>query len=220
MQVEIRTGFRRTARLIREDRAFRRAASRMPRPVPWEWAKTRLTPLLAQPHIDLPGEERVRTTAEPGCAIEFGIDLGGHFPIVDRIVAERWECSVEQLRDVALANLERRLAAVPPTAVQHAVMSGRAFRLLRTPLGCASSVLLVPGQLARLFGGHDQIFAAPGRHTLMSFPAASPMMGVADIVVEIEQNELAPLLLSPFGFADGEIVWEPEFDDLDEDDVG
>ena len=39
MQVEIRTGFRRTARIIKDDRAFRRAANRMPKPVPWEWAE-------------------------------------------------------------------------------------------------------------------------------------------------------------------------------------
>ena len=131
MQVEIRTNFRRTARIIKDDRAFRRAAARMPKPVSWDWARPRLMPLLAQPCIDMPGEQRIRTVAAIGCAIEFGIDLGGHFPIVDRVVAERWECTVDQLRDVAMANLERRVGAMSTTAVQHAVMSGRAFRLLR-----------------------------------------------------------------------------------------
>jgi hypothetical protein len=225
MQVEIRTGFRRTARIIREDRAFQRAAAKMPRPVPWEWAKPRLMPLLAQPCIDLPGEHRIRTVAAPGCAIEFGIDLGGHFSIVDRVVAERWECTIQQLHDAAMDNLRRRIAAVPTTAVQHAVMSGRAFRMLRTPPGCASSVLLVPDELQRLFGGHDQILAAPGRHTVMSFPADAPTLAVAEIVVEIESSELAPLFLSPFGLYDRELIWEidgaiDEDDDDADDDVG
>jgi hypothetical protein len=222
MHVEIRTGFRRTARILSDDRAFRRAAARMPKPVSWDWARPRLMPLLAQPCIDLPGEERIRTVADLGCAIEFGIDLGGHFPIVDRVVAERWECTVAQLLEAAMSNLARRIAAVPGTAVQHAVMSGRAFRMLHSPAGCASSALLVPDQIRRLFGTQDQLLAAPGRHTLMSFPADAPTLAVAEIVVDVEQSELAPLFLAPFGMWGGEIIWESDevIDELDEDEVG
>jgi hypothetical protein len=220
MQVEIRTGFRRTARIIKDDRAFRRAASKMPKPVPWEWARPRLMPLLAQPCIDMPGEERIRVVGRPGCAVEFGIDLGGHFPIVDRIVAERWECSADQLHDAAIENLARRVEAIPATAVRHAVMSGRAFRMLQSPAGCASSVLLVPEQVKRLFGGQDQILAAPGRHTLLSFPMDAPTLAVAEIVVDMEQSELAPLFLDPFALCDGEVIWEGDLvDDLDDDDL-
>jgi hypothetical protein len=218
MQVEIRTGFLRTARIIKDDRAFRRAANKMPKPVPWEWARPRLMPLLAQPCIDQPGEERIRVVGRPGCSVEFGIDLGGHFPIVDRIVAERWECSVEQLQEAAMANLARRVAAIQPTAVQHAVMSGRAFRMLQSPAGCASSVLLVPDQVKRLFGGQDQVLAAPGRHTLLSFPMDAPTLAVAEIVVDMEQGELAPLFFDPFALCDGDVVWEGDLTgDLDDD---
>ena len=208
MQVEIRTNFRSTARIIKDDRAFRRAAARMPKPVPWDWARPRLMPLLAQPCIDMPGEQRIRTVAAIGCAIEFGIDLGGHFPIVDSVVAERWECSVEQLRDAALENLARRAAIIQTTAVQHAVMSGRAFRMLQAPAGCASSLLLVPEQIKRLFGAQDQILAAPGRHTLLSFRMDAPTLAVAEIAVDVEMSELMPLFLDPFAMYDGEVIWE------------
>jgi hypothetical protein len=219
MQVEIRTNFRRAARILKDDRGFRRAAARMPKPVPWDWARPRLMPLLAQPCIDMPGEERIRTVAAMGCAIEFGIDLGGHFPIVDRVVAERWECSVEQLRDAAMENLARRAAIIQTTAVQHAVMSGRAFRMLQAPAGCGSSVLLVPDQIKRLFGVHDQVLAAPGRHTLLSFPMDAPTLSVAEIAVEVEQSELTPLFLDPFALYDGEVIWEGDdaYDDVDDD---
>jgi hypothetical protein len=217
MQVEIRTNFRRTARIIKDDRAFRRAAARMPKPVSWDWARPRLMPLLAQPCIDMPGEQRIRTVAAIGCAIEFGIDLGGHFPIVDRVVAERWECSVEQLRDAALENLARRAAIIQTTAVQHAVMSGRSFRMLQAPPGCASSLLLVPEQIKRLFGPQDQILAAPGRHTLLSFPMDAPTMAVAEIAVDLEMSELMPLFLDPFAMYDGEVIWEGDHG-MDEDD--
>jgi hypothetical protein len=38
--------------VVREDQAMRRAARQMPKPVPWEWAKPRIVPLLAGPYFD------------------------------------------------------------------------------------------------------------------------------------------------------------------------
>jgi hypothetical protein len=78
--------------------------------------------------------------------------------------------------------------------------------------------LLVPDQVKRLFGGHDQVLAAPGRHTLLSFPLEAPTLGVAEIVVDMEQGELAPLFLDPFALCDGEVIWEGDLsEDLDDD---
>ena len=78
--------------------------------------------------------------------------------------------------------------------------------------------LLVPDQVRRLFGGQDQVLAAPGRHTLLSFPMDAPTLAVAEIVVEMEQSELAPLFLDPFALCDGEVIWEGDLvDDLDDD---
>jgi hypothetical protein len=216
MQVQIRTSFQRTARLIRNDRAFIRATRKMPRPVPWEWAEPRLMPLVASPRNDKPGEELVRASSDVGCAIEFGIDLGGHFPLVDRSVAERWEMSAEQLRAAATANLGRRAPAIPASAVRTAVRSGRVIRVLRHPVGCASSLLLAPQELRRLFGSHDQVFGAPGRHTLVSFPIDTPASTVAELHVEMEMDELVPLFLQPLALIDGRLVWsDTELDDED-----
>ena len=129
---------------------------------------------------------------------------------------------MEQLTDVAMTNLERRAASIRPSAIQHAVMSGRSFRLLHSPTGRASSVLLVPDQLKRLFGSQDQMLAAPGRHTLASFPMSMPTLAASEIAVDLEQDELAPLFLSPFLLCDGELFWDADelTDELDEDDVG
>jgi hypothetical protein len=207
MQVLVRTSFRRVARLVRNDREFLRATRRMPRPVPWDWAAPRLMPLLAGPRNDAPGEELVRGTSATGCAIEFGIDLGGHFPLVDRSVAERWETSLAQLAATAAANLERSAAAIPPAVVRTAVRSGRIVRFLDRPAGCASSLLLSPAQLRRLFGEHDQVFGAPGRHTLVSFPIEMPTETIAELHVEMESDELFPLFLQPFQLVDGQLIW-------------
>ncbi|MEP7378900.1 MAG: hypothetical protein ABI725_04990, partial [Chloroflexota bacterium] len=128
------------AHIVKEQRAMARAARRMPKPVPWEWAKPRLLPLLSGPVIDPPGLPTVRTTAGPGCAVEFGLDLGNVFPVVDALVAERWECDATQLLDVSLANLRRRVSILSPASVSTGVLSGRITRVFRQPGWAASLV--------------------------------------------------------------------------------
>ena len=56
----------------------------------------------------------------------------------------------------AIENLARRASIIQTTVVQHAVMSGRAFRMLQAPAGCASSLLLVPEEIKRLFRPFSQ----------------------------------------------------------------
>jgi hypothetical protein len=201
------------AHIVKEDRAIARAAKRMPKPVPWEWARPRLVPLLAGPRFDPPGEELIRSVAGPGCAIEFGIDLGGVFPVVDASVAERWECSADQLRDMALANLRQRVTRIGPRAAAAGTLSGRIVRLLRQPRGLAASCVFLLDELTRLFGSHDQVLAAPSRSLLVSFPMNTPAEVLADAVVDLEMGEPLPLLLDPFVLLDGELHWQPGDED-------
>jgi hypothetical protein len=218
LQVNVRTGVGTALALLREHRALVRAAKRMPKPVPWDWARPRLVPLLAGPMIDPEGEHPVRSVMEPGVAVTFGIDLGEAFLLVDEPVARRWECTTEQIRDAALANLERWAARLEPRIVQTATMSGHQIRLIQRRPGWASSLLLVPDQLKRLFGSHDQVFGAPCRDTLLSFPTSIPSRLAADIEVDFEQGAMYPLFLDPFGLEDGIVHWsgagEYDSDDL------
>jgi hypothetical protein len=209
----LRRALRVTYDIVREQRDLHRAAKRMPRPVPWVWAEPRLLPLLAGPYIDPPDLALVRTEVDPGCAVVFGLDLGGIFTNVDTAVAERWECSTGQLLDAAMTNLRQRTAAIPPTAVVQASFSGRIARLLRLPGGWASSVLLVQEDLVRLFGSHDQLFAAPDRSTLISLPVDMPGNIAGDIVVDLEMGATYPLMLDPFLLQDATLYYQPTDDD-------
>jgi hypothetical protein len=193
--------------MLREDRAARRALRRMPKPVPWEWAQRRLVPLLAGPRIDEPGEPIVRATMDPGVAVIFGIDVGAAFPTVDAAVAARWECSPAQIQDVAMANLKQWTARLEPTIVRGATLSGHHVRMIEKQPTWASSILLVPDQLRRLFGSHDQMFAAPRTNTLLGFSLDVPTRVAADIVVDFEAGAPYPLMLDPFRLEDGELTW-------------
>src|SRR5216683_118667 len=112
-----------TANVTRRQRRLRRAFRAMPNPVPWDWAAPRLMPLLSGPQFDDPDLPLVRVTSELGPTIEFGLDLGGVFATVDRRVAERWECTSEQLLLRGIANLRDRAAQIAPDQVVAGVMS-------------------------------------------------------------------------------------------------
>jgi hypothetical protein len=208
-----------TAHVARRQRALKRAVRKMPNPVPWEWAAPRLMPLLSGPQFDDPDLPLVRVTSAIGPTVEFGLDLGGVFLTVDRLVAERWECSADQLLERSLENLRDRASRITTSQVVSGVMSGRTVRILRDRPAWASSVLLDPPSVHRLFGTQDQILAAPTTTCLVSLPIDTPTRIVADIVVDFE-GPLTSLFLDPFVLEDGELLWAgDELDDEADDDA-
>lgn len=209
------------ATVINEDRAFRRAVKRMPRPVPWDWAKPRILPLLAGPYLDADDDPPIRRMSDLGCAVVYGTEVEGAFPLVDRWVAERWECTTDQIHEIAMQNLRARAAALPPGVVRGGTLSGRIVQITDRNVGWSSSLLLVPDQLLRLFGSADQVFGAPGRSTLVSLPLGTPSEIVAYIVVDLELGETWPLMLDPFVLVDGRLYWRSDRDeDALDDDLG
>jgi hypothetical protein len=209
-----------TAHVARQQRRLRHAFRTMPNPVPWDWAAPRLMPLLSGPQFDDPDLPIVRVTSELGPTIEFGLDLGGVFATVDRRVAERWECSAEQLLQRGLANLRDRAAKIAAGQVVAGVMSGRTIRVLRDQPAWASSILLDLPSIHRLLGVHDQILAAPTTGCLVSLPIDTPTRIAAEIAVDFE-GPLTSLFLDPFVMEDGTLHWAGDAlgDDLDDDDA-
>jgi len=180
-----------------------RAIRRMPKPVPWDWARHWLVPLLAGPMIDLEGESLVRSVMDPGVAVVFGIDLGPGLALVAEAVARRWECTSEQVQDAATANLKRWAGQLEPMTVRSATMSGHRLRIIDGRPAWASSILLVESELRRLFGDSDQVLAAPRRDTLLSFSPETPGRITSEIVVDFEVDAPYPLMLDPFLLEDG-----------------
>ncbi len=216
----IRTIASTSAEVIRRVKTERRAYAAMPKPVPWDWAKPRLIPLLAGPYLDPLGESLVRAVLPPGVTVTFGIDLGhGVMPFVDSPVAERWECSPSQICAVAVENLERRAAQLETSAVVSGTLSGHIVGVLQRP-AWASSLLLCTPHLVRLFGDQDQIFLAAGHGSLISLPIDAPSHVATELVMEFEAKELYPLMLDPFGLTGGVLHWggATEYETDDDDD--
>jgi hypothetical protein len=207
------------ATAVRDQRALRRAIKRMPTPVPWDWASSRLIPLLSGPRFDEPGLPIVRARSEIGPVVEFGLDLGGVFAIVDQAVADRWECSADQLLARGLANLRDWATDIETHQVVTGVMSGRSIRLLMDRPAWASSILLDRDALGRLFGRHDQILAAPTTSSVVSLPFDTPDRVAADIVVDLEGSPLTSLFLDPFVLESGVLRWVGDAREDDDDDL-
>jgi hypothetical protein len=210
----VHQAFRVTSDLAHERRAMQRAIRRMPKPMPWAWAEPRLLPFVSGPSFDGRGEALVRTRAPIGPMVEFGVDLGGLFTFVDEVVAQRWECTPQQLMGRALLNLEDRASRIQRTDLVSGVMNGRRITMLRGRPTWASSLVLVPQQLFRLFGDHDQIVGTPETACLVSLPIDTPGQVVADIVVQLEWHARRPLWVNPFVVTDGHLTW---VDDLEDD---
>ena len=204
-----------TGEVARETRALQRAVKKMPSPVSWDWAAPRILPILCGPSFDRPGEPLVRARSEVGPMVQFGIDLGGVFTYVDEPVARRWECSRDQLMDRALKNLHDRACRIRETQVVSGVMSGRSIRLLRDRPGWASSLILDPEGLFRLFGDHDQVVGTPTASILLSMPIDTPARIVAEIIVDFERDTMRSLWLDPFVVSDRQIIWCLDDDDED-----
>lgn len=79
----------------------------------------------------------------------------------------------------------------------------------------ASSLLLVPDQLMRLFGSTNQVFGAPGRSLLISLPLRTPSEIVAHILIDLEMGQTWPLMLDPFVLLDGRLSWDSGDDSED-----
>jgi hypothetical protein len=195
------------AHVARRQRAVQRAAQNMPRPVPWDWAAPRLMPLLARPSFDDPEAPIVRHPSELGPSVEFGMDLGGLFLIVDQPVADRWECSPAQLMVRATANLRERAGRLPPASVASGVLSGWQIRLIQNQPTWASSLILDLASVTRLFGAHDQLLAAARTDCLISFPVGIPEQIAAAIAVDLERSGEESLFLDPFVLEDGALLW-------------
>jgi hypothetical protein len=202
---------RRVLDVLRQHHRLRKAGKAVPKPMPWEWARPRLMPLLAGPYL---GPDRLVTTiAALGCAVTYGVEVKKTYLIVDHSVMERWECSVPQLAEVATSNLERRAARLSPADIHHGVLAGHITRVLDR-VSWASSLVLAPNHLVRLFGGEDQVFGTPRREVLLGWSIDTPGRVAAHITVNFEANAAYPLLLDPFVLIDGELVWQDLPDEL------
>lgn len=191
-------------------RDIAKAMDTIPADMGWDWSQPRLMPVLERPGSDrMPDDPYLRAIADCGIGYGFGLEIGPMFARVTRQMADGWERSDDTIRDVALANLRRRLADdAPGFEVPQEADDALVVRALSTPQGFATSVLLVPDALTRIFGDVDQIFTAPARPMLLAFAGDTPPEVVKLMTAEAERLDPHPLKLDPFRLTGGRLIWD------------
>jgi hypothetical protein len=119
----------------------------------------------------------VRALLPPGVSVVFGYDFGpGHLRITHEL-ARTWPVTDQEIVDRAMDNLRGRVRLAlaspePPRPVTDSV-GDIAIRAMTSGEGWASTLLLVPDLLARVFGRERCLFIAPMRDLLVGLPPDS-----------------------------------------------
>jgi hypothetical protein len=117
----------------------------------------------------------------PGIDVACAIDLDVATITVDQELLDRWDRTLDQVFTAAMANL-RRLVSGWSRNVRVEDYEGVAVRTLEGWPAWASSLLLLPEELIRIFGGQDQLFVVPYACNLVSLPIDVERDVAADII--------------------------------------
>src|SRR5439155_6123528 len=116
-----------------------------------------------------------------------------------------WRRGVGDAVEQAMGNLRARAAAVETASVLRDSIMGVPLQALQSGTGSASTFVLVPDVLPRLFGREQRLFLAPMRDLLIALPGTVDRDLAAWLYGEFaaqDPNCLAPLA---FAFGDGRI---------------
>lgn len=177
--------------------------------LPWSAVADRVVPLFQRLRPYPPGyPEPVRRMLPSGVSVTYGVDAGPAFIHVTEELLERWHTSMDEVADLAVANLRRRAAALPTRAVINDMVEDVPLGALQSGSGCASTFVLAPDVLPRLFGRDRALLIAPTRDLLIALPPDTDRGFAAWLHLEFAAQD--PNCLAPIGFllADGRVTAE------------
>jgi hypothetical protein len=152
--------------------AVLRAMGDLPPDLEWHALAPDVIPILPRRRPLPPGAgEPFRVTLPPGIPTGFGIDIGPAFLVVGESLLGTWPIGPAELVATALDNLRDRMRRVRPRDLLPESIDGVPVRMLQSGVGCASTLVLVPDELRRIFGPEPALLLAPMRDLLISLPA-------------------------------------------------
>jgi hypothetical protein len=124
-------------------------------------------------------------------------------------IAAKWGVGTDEVVGRALANVAERAAVVPPEKVFRHPIGPVMSATLQSGTGSASTFVLQPAVLPRLFGPGPHLFLAPMRDLLIALPADVDREFALWVHEEFAAQD--PNCLAPLGFLvrDGTVAIEP-----------
>jgi len=150
-----------------------------------------------------------RTIVPPGVTIGFGVDLGLAFARVSVVHLAGWPVDLSSLADRALRNLRKRARHATDYDLVSEPVGGVPTTAFQSRDGWASTVVLVPEAVERLFGRDPALFIAPSRDLLVRLPIDVDLEFATWLTEEFEATEPNALRLEAFEWLEGAIRCRP-----------
>jgi hypothetical protein len=141
----------------------------------------------------------------PGVTVGFGLDAGPAFMRIATSHLVGWPVDLAGLAERALGNLALRTRRAHPHDVQRGFVGEIPVDFFQSGDGWASTTVLVPDAIDRLFGPRPALFVAPTRDILIAMPADVDLAFATWVTEEVEANDPNALCLEGFEWRDGAI---------------
>jgi hypothetical protein len=189
--------------------AVLRAMGGLPPDLDWPTFAPNVIPILPRRRPMPSGTgDPYRVTLPPGIPTGFGIDIGPAFLVVGETLFETWRIGPADLVATALDNVRGRVRSIRPRDLLRDSVDGVPVRILQSGVGCASTLVLVPDEVERIFGSRPQTLIAPMRDLLVSLPVDVDRAFLGWLNEEFALMDPNGLALDAFVLDDGRLRYE------------
>lgn len=174
---------------------------------PWEMIAPGLRLALPRRRVlpvdveDLPQREYA-----PGIKAVLGLDIGPAMLFVVHEQLAAWGVTAGQAFDRALDNVRARAARRKHFALVHEHIAGVPTLAFQSHEGWASSLLLLPHELSRVFGERHGLILAPMRDLVICLPLDVEREFARWLLDEFAEVDMNALDLPPFALVDGTLT--------------
>lgn len=138
----------------------------------------------------------------PGITVGFGVDLGLAFARISIVHLEDWPVDLAALTERALRNLRRRARRATDFDLVEETIGGMPTIAFQSRDGWASTAVLIPEAIERLFGREPALFIAPSRDLLVGLPPDVDLEFATWLTEEFEATDPNALRLEAFDWRD------------------
>ena len=196
---------------IHDDPRFRSALRRLDAAgLTWETVAPEILPVFerARPFSG-PVDPPAQTVLPPGVTVGFAVDAGPAFMRISTTHLAHWPVDLGGLAERALGNLARRAGSAGEGDLLRDAIADVPVVVFQSRDGWASTTVLLPDQVDRLFGPRPALFVAPSRDLLIGLPADVDLEFATWLTEEFEAADPNALRLEAFEWRDGTVRCRP-----------
>jgi hypothetical protein len=177
---------------------------------PWTALRHQVIPVLPRWRpFPGPADEPVVRSWPPGLETQFGLDIGPAFLYIGAWALGHWGVTPDELADQAIENVRERVGARRHHPLLTDSVGGLPMTAYQSRDGWASTLLLVPELLVRIFGPDPALILAPMRDLVIAVPIDSDPDLAAWLLEEFSSMDPNGLAVPVLALVDGKLSLAP-----------